>query len=91
MNKIPQRAIDSLRNIYSSSPDGQGIFTVLEYKRANGTLYMRSTLKNPLNGWYREVDWEFFDLAGTTLLYKQIWTLTYDALGNITSKVVSQS
>ena len=77
-------------NSYSSNIDANGIYTVVDYKRADGTLYMKSTLSNPdANSNYQTDTWQFFDVAGTTVILTVTWTLTYDADGNVISKVVS--
>ena len=76
-------------NSYSSSPDVNGIYTVVDYKRSDNTLYMKSTLSNVVNGNYQTDTWQFYDAAGTTVILTVTWTLTYDADGNVISKVVS--
>jgi len=74
---------------YASSKDGVGIFTVVEYKRTDATLYMRSTLSTPDgNGNYTKATWQVYNDAGTTLVDTIVWTLGYDANGDLISKVV---
>lgn len=76
-------------NEYSSVKDANGIFTVVEYKRSDSTVYMKSTLSNAdANGNYQTNTWEYFDIDGVTLLKTLTWTITYDVDGNIVSKVV---
>lgn len=76
-------------NSYASSKDANGIYTVMDYKRADGTIYMKSTLSGGTSPNYTTDTWQFYDTDGTTLILTKTWTLTYDADGKITSKVVS--
>jgi hypothetical protein len=77
-------------NSYSSGIDSNGIYKVVEYKRTDTTLYMKSTLSNPnANLNYQTVTLLIYALDGITLVATTIWTITYDADGNIISKVVS--
>ncbi|MGC5328874.1 hypothetical protein [Brevibacillus sp. SYSU BS000544] len=83
-----QRLIDYSE--YASGKDGNGIYTVMDYKRSDGTLYMKSTLSNAdASGNYQTMTWNFYNAAGTTIVSTKTWTLTYDADKNIVSKVVS--
>lgn len=77
-------------NSYSSNKDDNGIFTVVEYKRPDGTLYMKSTLSNPdTEGNYQAMTWKFYDEAGTATVDTVVWNIAYDEDGDIVSKVVS--
>lgn len=77
-------------NQYASGKDANGIYTVLELKRTDGTLYMRATLTNPdARGNYQTDTWQFYNAAGNTVVKTLTWTYTYDADGKITSKVVA--
>lgn len=88
--KLPVAAVDNTFNEYSTIPDANNIYTIMSYKRRDGSLYMKSTLSDPdASGNYLTMKWDFYDTDGTTLLYSQTWTLTYDAQGNVTSKVVT--
>jgi hypothetical protein len=76
-------------NVYASSKDANGIYTIVDYKRADGILYMRSTLSNPdAKGNYQTDTWKFYDAQANVILTKT-WALTYDEDGNIVSKVVA--
>ena len=75
---------------YASGKDANGIYTVLDYKRADSTLYMKSTLSNAdVNGNYQTAIWQFYNEAGDTVIDTKTWTITYDADGGIVSKVVA--
>ena len=76
-------------NSYASVVDANGIYTVIDYKRANGTLYMKSTLSGGTSPNYTTDTWKFYDSAGTTVIATKTWTIAYDANGKITSKVVA--
>lgn len=90
INKIPLTAIDQSLSEYASAPDAHNIYTVVDFRRANGTLYMRSTLKNPDGiGYYATAELQYYDALGTNPLQKVTWTFTYDSFGQIITKVVS--
>ena len=76
-------------NLYASGLDANGVYTVCDYKRADNTLYMRSTLSGGTSPNYTTDTWQFYNAAGTTVISTKTWTLTYDANGKITSKVVA--
>lgn len=77
-------------NMYASGKDVNGVYTVIEYKRTDGTLYMRSTASNPnADGKYQTITVEYFEPDGQTKFDEEVWTITYDVDGNIVSKVVS--
>jgi YD repeat-containing protein len=87
-----QNRVMGTLNSDASSKDANGVYTVVMYKRSNNTNYMRSTLSNPdANGNYRTVKWEYYNEAGTGIVAAETktWTVTYDADGNIVSKVVA--
>lgn len=76
-------------NQFASAKDTNGIYTVVDYKRANNTLYMKSTLSNAdTNGNYQTMTWQFYADDGTTVTDTKVWTISYDADGNVLSKVV---
>ena len=77
-------------NSYASSKDDNGVFTIVQYKRANDTLYMKSTVSNPdADGNYQTNIWELYNDTGVTVTDTITWTITYDADGDILSKVVN--
>lgn len=75
-------------NSYASVKDGNGIFTVVEFKRPDGTLYMKSTLSGGTSPNYTADTWEFYNTGGVEIIKTIVWTITYDSDGVITSKVV---
>lgn len=74
---------------YASGKDGNGIYTVVDYKRADATLYMKSTLSGGTSPKYTTDTWKFYDALGTTIIKTITWTLSYDGDGKIISKVVA--
>lgn len=77
-------------NSYGSAKDVYGIYTVVDYKRADGTLYMKSTLSNAdINNNYQTDVWRFYNDAGSTVILTLTWTIMYDDDSGIISKVVN--
>ena len=76
-------------NVYASTKVGD-YYTVVDYKRADTTLYLKSTLSNSdTNGYYQTCTLDLYDALGTTIIKTTVWTLTYDADGKIITKVVA--
>jgi hypothetical protein len=86
---IPELAV--IDDFHSSAydPDDNGIYKTVDYRRMDGTLYMRSTLSQSLGkGMYGNVKLSYFDRTGTVLLHDIIWELQYDINKKIISKRV---
>ncbi|WP_291581411.1 hypothetical protein [Clostridium sp. UBA6640] len=67
--------------------DTRRIWTERQWKRKDGTLYMRSNLTNPdANGNYRTMIWKIYKENGTTVDKTVICILTYDAEQDIKQK-----
>lgn len=80
---------DSELNSYASGLDSKGIYTIIDFKRTDGTLYLKSTLSNvDAYGNYQTVTWNFYDVGGTNIVLTKTWSLIYDEDGSITQKVV---
>jgi hypothetical protein len=95
-NQIPTRdgfgriVADKLANykMSKSGKDANGIFTTVEYRRQDDTLFMRSVLSNPdANGNYQTDTWTYYGTDGTTVVEMKVWTITRDFDGDITSIV----
>jgi|GEM_PF-6140845 hypothetical protein len=93
-NQIPTRdgfgriVADKLANykVTKSGKDANGIFTTVEYRRQDDTLFMRSVLSNPdANGNYQTDTWTYYAADGTTPVETKVWTMTYDTDGDITN------
>ena len=81
---------DDETNSYASSIDVNGIYTVVDFKRVDATLYLKSTLSNTdASGNYQTVTWQFYATDGTTLSLTKTWTLTYNIDNLIITKVVA--
>jgi hypothetical protein len=64
---------------YASEIDDLGIYTLVEFKRTDGTLYLKSVLSNPdADGNYQTCSWTFYGEDGTTVSDVKTWTLTYE-------------
>jgi hypothetical protein len=74
-------------NVYKSGKDANGIFTVVEYKRANGTLYARSVLSGGTSPQYTTRTITYYGADGTTVLRTDTYTLTYDVDGDLINEV----
>lgn len=74
---------------YRSGLDADGIYTVVTYKRADGTKFMESTLSDGAAPAYSTRTVKYYDTDGTTELVSKrlIFTLTY-TLGDMTSEVL---
>lgn len=76
-------------NVYASTKVGD-YYTIVDYKRADATLYCKSALSNvDSNGYYQICTLKFYNALGTTAIKTLTWTLTYDANGTIITKVVA--
>ncbi|BAD74830.1 MULTISPECIES: hypothetical protein [Geobacillus] len=73
--------------IYKSGKDSNGIFTIVEYKRADGTLYARSVLSGGTSPQYTTRTITYYAANGTTVLRTDTYTLTYDTDGDLISEV----
>lgn len=85
--KLPRLAVDSEFNSEAYEPDQDGVYTVVEYSRNDGTLYMRSTLSRRIESrMYAEVTLAYFDKRGEEILHQTTWKLHYDINKKIVSK-----
>jgi hypothetical protein len=76
-------------NEYYSIKDVNGIYTVIDYKRADGTLYLKSTLSNPdPTANYQTDTWKFYDSTGSAVIQTITWAITYDSTNVVTSRVM---
>ncbi|WP_042352250.1 hypothetical protein [Bacillus massiliigorillae] len=66
------------------------VYLSVDFKRADGSLYMKSTLSNPDgNGNYQTATWQFYNDAGTEIVLTKTWSFVYDPDGIIVDKVVA--
>lgn len=82
-NKIDILTDDLLELEYSelssvaTNIDGEGIYTNIEWKRKNNTLYAKSTLLGA-SPKYNQIKMEYYNDAGTSIIKTITWGLTYD-------------
>jgi hypothetical protein len=76
-------------NVYKSGKDSNGIFTTVDYKRPDGTLYARSVLSGGTSPQYTTRTITYFDTDGTTVIRSDTFTLSYDGNGDLVSEVKS--
>jgi hypothetical protein len=74
-------------NVYKSGKDANGIFTTVEYKRPDGTLYARSVLSGGTSPQYTTRTITYYAADGTTVIRTDPYTLVYDADGDLISEV----
>ncbi|KHF26830.1 Phage tail fiber repeat protein [Anoxybacillus sp. BCO1] len=74
-------------NVYKSGKDSNGIFTTVEYKRSNGTLYARSVLSGGTSPQYTTRTITYYGTDGTTVLRTDTYALTYDTNGELIGEV----
>ena len=71
--------------------DDAGVYTRVDYRRLNGTLYMRSVLSHNLgHGQYGKVTLTYYDHTGTNPLYDVVWNIEYDINRKIVVKKVER-
>lgn len=61
----------------------------VDYKRSDGTLYLRTTLENyDARGYYRRIRLDWYNTAGSSVIKTQYYALDYDSYGMINSKTL---
>lgn len=71
-----------------SVKDAEGLFTIVTYKRSDNTVYKTSMLSGGTSPQYTARTVKWFDTDGTTILATDVYTLTYDADGDLLSEVL---
>jgi hypothetical protein len=72
---------------YKSGKDANGIFTIVEYKRADGTLFARSVLSGGTSPQYSTRTVTYYAADGATVIDIKTYSLTYDADGDLVNEV----
>lgn len=75
------------KSTYNLNLDENGIFTTVEVRHKTGTLYSRSVLSGGTSPQYTTRTESFYADDGTTVLFTQVYTLTY-ANGRLVSEVL---
>lgn len=73
--------------IYKSNKDSEGIYTNVEYNRADGTLAIKSVLSGGKSPNYTTRTITYYNAAGTMVEKTITRTLSYDADGDLISEV----
>lgn len=76
---------------YKTNRDANGIFTTVTYKRANGTTYKVSELSNPVDGNYTTQTVTYYQADGVTVDRTEVYTITYNADGDVESEVLTNA
>lgn len=79
---------DPLR-VERSGKDAEGVFTVVEWFRVGGELAVRSTLSGGTSPEYTTRTVEEFALDGDTVDRTTVYTLAYDADGDLTTETTA--
>ena len=88
VHKSDMAAHGEIASMYRSGKDANGVFTTLEFKRTNGTLFKKSVLSGGASPKYTTRTVSYYNTDGTTVLLTKIYTLTYTG-NDLTSEVTS--
>lgn len=90
INVIGQNFDDNTHySVYKTSKDVEGIYTVVQYKRSDGTLIMESTLSGGITPKYTTRTELWYDILGTTVIATKVYTLSYDSDDEVMSEVIT--
>ena len=76
---------------YKTNQDANGIYTTVTYKRADGTTYKVSELSNAVDGNYTTQTVTYYQADGTTVDKTEVYTITYNAEGDVESEVLTNA
>ena len=76
---------------YKSNQDDNGIYTTVTYKRADGTTYKVSELSNAIDGNYTTQTITYYKADGSTVDKTEVYTITYNADGDVESEVLTNA
>jgi hypothetical protein len=99
VDTVDQRVTDHLNeymphddelNEYASDQDENGVYRVVDFKRLDGTLHLKSTLSNPdAQGKYQTCTLQFYEADGVTVALTKTWTFTLGEDGSFSAKEVA--
>ncbi|MDM5193554.1 hypothetical protein QUF93_13440 [Bacillus hominis] len=76
-------------SVYRSNKTTSGIFATVEWKTKGGVLARKAVLSDPdTNGNYGKQTITFYAENGTTVIGTDVYVITYDADGDVTSEVL---
>ena len=73
---------------YKLSPDANGIFTEIQYKRPDGTLILKSVLSGGTSPEYTTRTETEYEQDGIAIKSTRIYIVTYDIDGKVVSEVL---
>lgn len=76
-------------SLYRSAKDANDIFTILEWKRADGTLFKKSVLSGGVSPKYTTRTLTYYEADGTTVKLTKTFALTYDAADLLIQEVLT--
>ena len=77
---------------YKSNQDVNGVYTKVTYKRADGSTYKVSELSNTDdNGNYQTQTITYYQANGSTVDKTEVYTITYNADGDVESEVLTNA
>ena len=88
MSSEDKDMLQSLRKYRSGYDSVPKIYTVVEYKRKDGTLFMKSVLSSKVGSNYTVDTQTYFALNGTTVRKTEIYDITYDSDGSPVNEVL---
>lgn len=88
MSAEDKDALQSMSKYRSGYDAAAQVYTTVDYKRKNGTLYMRSVLSNKVNGRYTVDTRTYYATDGVTVRKTEVWDITYDSDGNPVNEVL---
>lgn len=81
---------DEAMSLYKLNKDSFGLFTELQWKRADGTLAKKSVLSNGVPPNYTTKTVTYFENDGTTVKAGKVYTLSYDQENDLISEVLQE-
>lgn len=76
-------------DLVRSNKDSNGIFTQVDYKRYDDTLFARSVLSGGTSPSYTTRTVTYYAANGTTVVSTVTYTISYDGDGDITSEIAN--
>ena len=76
-------------SIYKSNKDSNGIYTIVQHKRADGTLIVKSILSNGTSPNYTKREEIWYKADGLTIDVTNVYTIAYDSDDSVVSEVLT--
>jgi hypothetical protein len=88
MSPVDKDFLQSMSKYRSGYDPELQLYTIVEYKRKDGTRYMRSVLSNKVNGRYTVRTETYYATNGTSIRKTEVYDITYDTEGNPVNEVL---